>query len=247
MVTTHSIYLLVSPSGKKYVGQTKNLTRRLNVYQRGKGGKQRALRAAIEKYGFDSFTVTTLAEGLSRAEVDAAEMRFILSEGSKAPHGYNLTDGGEDGVLAEESVEIIRGKMRRKYADPAERKKVSDRQKAFYSGKALTEGELAELARRGRTTRERPESLQRIREGQLRKFSDPAKREEVSRRMRAWHAARRASPELAAQYAAKVSGRKKTAEEKAAISQRLRQQWASGERKASPSNPEKIKKLKPVR
>lgn len=44
------IYCLTSPSGKKYIGQSMNIKRRLTQYKRGENRNQSKIHAAINKY-----------------------------------------------------------------------------------------------------------------------------------------------------------------------------------------------------
>ncbi len=95
MEREHTIYLLRSPSGKCYVGQTSTSTNRRwrsHVQKANKGGKH-PLYSAIRHYGDKAFEVVTLQEGLDTAEVDAAECAAI-EEYEALTHGYNLSPGG---------------------------------------------------------------------------------------------------------------------------------------------------------
>lgn len=82
-------------NGKGYVGQTRQ---KLEVRIRGhKNCKvKRGIDAAIRKYGFENFTVEVLE--ICHVELlDEREIFFIRELGTKAPNGYNLTDGGDGG------------------------------------------------------------------------------------------------------------------------------------------------------
>jgi len=91
------IYLAISPSGKKYVGQS---IRSLDVRWAEHCGDARAnsglvIHQAIRKYGSDSFTLEILKEVGTQAELDFYESFYIRLLNTKVPHGYNLTEGGE--------------------------------------------------------------------------------------------------------------------------------------------------------
>ncbi|WP_198375758.1 GIY-YIG nuclease family protein [Neoroseomonas rubea] len=64
----------------------------------------RALEAAIRKHGADAFRVEVLEvfQG-DRADLNAAEQRWIVELGSMRPAGYNLREGGAASALAPES------------------------------------------------------------------------------------------------------------------------------------------------
>jgi len=102
------VYLLTAPSGKRYVGQTWDLPKRMANYRRGDGRGQPALHHAITKYGWENFRVTVLACGIqTQSALDAAEDAFIMILGTLAPTGYNLRRGGCGGKMSAEA----RGRM----------------------------------------------------------------------------------------------------------------------------------------
>jgi group I intron endonuclease len=100
------VYLLESPSGKKYVGQAverlpggrpwghirrwkahisearRNLTTSIN------------LNRAIMKYGADNFKVSLLYKCSSQDEMNEKECFYIKELNTLSPNGYNLTTGG---------------------------------------------------------------------------------------------------------------------------------------------------------
>ena len=80
-------------NGMSYVGQTTH-----SAEERFKGHKQcktSYIGRAIQKYGAENFSLEVLAECKTKEELDEQEMFFIDFFDSKAPNGYNLTDGGE--------------------------------------------------------------------------------------------------------------------------------------------------------
>ena len=97
------LYVITSPSGKKYVGITSGSveSRRKRHVSRARSGSKKArcpaVQAAIRKYGPESFRIDTVcvADWDYLTEMEA---RFIKGLGTKAPNGYNLTDGG-DGMI----------------------------------------------------------------------------------------------------------------------------------------------------
>jgi group I intron endonuclease len=88
------IYKYTSPSGKSYVGQTKNFERRHAQHRSKKGNKCQAFYNAISKYGFDKFELAILAVFETPDELNDAEIFAIEKENTLAPNGYNLTSGG---------------------------------------------------------------------------------------------------------------------------------------------------------
>jgi len=98
------VYLLTSPSGKQYVGQSWNYETRMTSYRRGGCKGQPAIHAAIRKHGWNNFTATVIKRGIQTQEaLDAAETAFIETLGTVSPHGYNLMSGGRGGKLHAET------------------------------------------------------------------------------------------------------------------------------------------------
>lgn len=105
------IYLATNlVNGKKYVGQTANMTLRKRGHMRGKSAIGRALR----KYGAANFSWRVIDVALTRERLNLLECQYIVYYDCKAPGGYNLTDGGEG--LTNPSEET-RKKMRRKRSE----------------------------------------------------------------------------------------------------------------------------------
>ncbi len=88
------VYRHISPSGKSYIGITKQDPERR--FRKGAGYKtQKAFYRAIEKYGWESFHHDILEEGLTEKEAYEKEAYYISEVyKSYAPHGYNSREGG---------------------------------------------------------------------------------------------------------------------------------------------------------
>lgn len=88
-----TIYLIINLiNGKKYVGQTiQTLNNRIKQHRNCK--KKRGIDAAIQKYGWENFTVDTI-EICPRDLLNEREVFWITFHNCKYPDGYNLTAGG---------------------------------------------------------------------------------------------------------------------------------------------------------
>ena len=130
---------------KRYIGvTTTSILVRWNahVYRAMRGTKSRtALSCAIRKYGPGSFRIEEVAslEDRTLTELFELEKTLISELGTKVPHGYNMTDGG-DGTIGYsytlEQREALRG---RKHSDET-RAKMSAARKggpAPWKGKKL--------------------------------------------------------------------------------------------------------------
>lgn len=80
-------------NGKKYVGQSIDIRRRLLAHCRSKRKSNSAIGRAIIKYGLDAFTVEILAT-CDRDGLGALEKFYIDELNTVAPDGYNLVSGG---------------------------------------------------------------------------------------------------------------------------------------------------------
>ena len=89
-------------NGKPYVGQT-----RRKLSERIKGHRNSKIKSgvdgAIKKYGWENFSVEVCPVEM----LNEREIFWIAKLNSKAPNGYNLTDGGESPTLSKETREKI--------------------------------------------------------------------------------------------------------------------------------------------
>jgi len=79
-------------NGKQYVGITNDVIRRKRFHFSGHGSK--LLHHAIKKYGRHNFDFNTWYEG-DECFIKMMECSIIVALGTRAPHGYNLTWGGD--------------------------------------------------------------------------------------------------------------------------------------------------------
>lgn len=87
------IYCLISPSGKKYIGQTRRpLEKRLREHSKMITGCV-ILNESIKKYGFENFKTEILIE-VNNAELNDYEVKFIEEHNTVYPNGYNIRSGG---------------------------------------------------------------------------------------------------------------------------------------------------------
>ncbi|RKU10799.1 hypothetical protein C6503_19125 [Candidatus Poribacteria bacterium] len=98
------IYILTSPSGKKYVGKDSNLPTRVRDHLSGNTPQCRHVHRAIQKYGREAFSVEIIRyPGISEDALNAVERWKIRQLQTLSPSGYNLTEGGE-GVIPSEEI-----------------------------------------------------------------------------------------------------------------------------------------------
>lgn len=90
--TLYTVYKHTTPSGKSYIGITKNSIRKRigNGYRHNK-----YMKAAIARYGWENIETEVIAENVSLDEANLLETYYILSlETTNRKRGYNICDGG---------------------------------------------------------------------------------------------------------------------------------------------------------
>lgn len=102
----YAIYIITNTiNAKQYVGIAKNLQARWNQHK-SLNKSSPYLHAAIKKHGVDAFIFTHFATAFDRESACLIEQTLIVEHNTKAPHGYNLTDGGEGarGAIVEQKT-----------------------------------------------------------------------------------------------------------------------------------------------
>ena len=90
----YCVYMHTSPSGKAYIGQTKDYVNRCKQHQCTK--KANYFQRAVKKYGWDNFTHEILKDKLTLEQANYWESKLIESHETLYPLGYNLRVGGEN-------------------------------------------------------------------------------------------------------------------------------------------------------
>jgi hypothetical protein len=92
-------------NGKAYVGFTKlTVEARFGLHlASARTGSNVAFHCAIRKHGHDAWTHEELEIHRTKEAACQAEVRLIVQHGTRAPHGYNMTLGGEGGELCDEA------------------------------------------------------------------------------------------------------------------------------------------------
>jgi group I intron endonuclease len=122
-------------NGKVYIGQTTGTAKqRWATHVYAAKDKCRLLGRAIKKHGPQAFTVETLQACPDRETLDGAERFFIWACKGLAPHGYNLSTGGESGFKqSPETCALKSARQHRRYEDPAQRDRQSTASRAHWS------------------------------------------------------------------------------------------------------------------
>ena len=95
----YSVYKHTTPSGKVYIGITSKPVEERWLNGRGYARNEHFWNA-IKKYGWDNIEHQVLVTGLSKEEASEVEKMYIaLYRSHEIKHGYNLTEGGETGIV----------------------------------------------------------------------------------------------------------------------------------------------------
>ena len=150
------IYKLTFPSGKLYIGQTKNLEKRIKRHIRAsRENINRPLYDAIRHYGENSFSVDVLEE-CTIQNVDEREVYYIKTFDTQVKNGYNLDGGGR-------SNRLISDITRKKLSDNAKQKYLLTG-KTSTTGKKYTDEERENISKFLRGRKLSPEHIKKMSE-----------------------------------------------------------------------------------
>lgn len=95
MYKKYSIYKLISPRGFIYIGQTRNLSKRLlDYFYIKENSKQEKISNEIVMYKFENFKIEILHVNLTHFEANAIEIKLIKYY-KNLKISLNISDGGE--------------------------------------------------------------------------------------------------------------------------------------------------------
>lgn len=213
------VYLATNKvNGKQYVGKTvRSLADRRKAHERSAfKGSMLPFHCALRKYGLDVFEWIEVEEIEDEEDLIKAEIESIAWFGSKAPKGYNLTDGGDGGRGSgfhhtPETIAKVSAGNKGKVRSAEFKAKVGD----FWRGKKRSESNVAKL-----------------RAANLGKKHSAETREKIGLVQRG----RKQSPELIAKRAAALMGRVVTDDTRGKISRALTANGSANLKEASVRN-----------
>ena len=129
---SYCVYIHTSPSGKVYIGITKQTP--TGRWKNGFGYKSSPhFWSAIQKYGWEKIKHEVVFCGLSKEEACQKEKELIEEyRSTDREHGYNEKTGGETGVEFNESVKRkISAASKRTWSDPEKREKQAQRARGY--------------------------------------------------------------------------------------------------------------------
>ena len=167
--------------------------------------------AAQAQHGVENFVFTHFADAFDENSAKSIERMLIVEHNTMAPHGYNLTEGG-DGTFGykhtEESKEKSRASNKKTWDNsPALKKAIGDKNKLLKTGvpsplKGKPSGRKgiphsAQHVANLKTASNTPESKEKHRNAVKAALNDPAWKAAQSARLKAIWAIRKAQKETA--------------------------------------------------
>lgn len=184
-----------------YIGQTvKALNRRIQQHTNDAKRYDYFFHRALRKYGLNNFDWLVIKECENIQELNIWEKYYILFFNTKKPHGYNLTDGGQNGAPfkghkhSDETKNRIKKRIREIYSTPEVREKISSTLKGrkFSASRNLKIGNF----RRGKTfielygemrAKEFRKKISDAKKGKLGKKHSEKTKNKIGEASRKWH------------------------------------------------------------
>jgi group I intron endonuclease len=97
------------PSGRIYIGQSKNLRKRKTAYKNcgGSGNSNSVIRRAILKHGWDSFCFEVMVYVEGQEYLNNLEKSAIAAYGCLVPNGFNVEIGGNYSPMSESTKALL--------------------------------------------------------------------------------------------------------------------------------------------
>jgi group I intron endonuclease len=128
---TGTAYAIMSPSGKWYIGQTRQALKerwKQHAHPSRIEGGCRLIARAFAKYGVDRMELWVLERNVPLSQLNERERVCIAQHGTFDPNGmgYNLTPGGEESPMHLQGVaERSSATHKQQWKDPVHRSKMS--------------------------------------------------------------------------------------------------------------------------
>lgn len=113
------IYLLESPIGEVYIGQSRNIKSRISVYRRCKNMTQPKLYESLKKHGYENHKVSVLAHlptNVSQDALDVSEKAYISLYKKAGRKMLNISKGGGAPMYGKTHSEKTRLEQSKRYS-----------------------------------------------------------------------------------------------------------------------------------
>lgn len=166
------IYMLVSPNGKMYVGQTVDLQQRMRQHRnrhKYKDSERSHLYNSIRKHGWKNFKKRIIEDDVDPNDLDEREI-FWIAKYDTYNNGFNATRGGDENPMKTEGT---RAKLRETLAKPEQKEMKSKMIKGFHADPEWKANWLKSHTAAHRT----PECRAKVVENNKKAWQDPDKRQ----------------------------------------------------------------------
>lgn len=125
-MSNYSVYMIVSPEGKRYIGMTKRKAE--YRWNKGRGYIDNIpFYTDIKKFGWEKFEKMILRDGLTKEEAGKFEQYYIKAYNTQNPEfGYNVEMGGVPEHLAESTKRKMSKAHIGLYRDETYRRHISE-------------------------------------------------------------------------------------------------------------------------
>lgn len=103
----YSIYRITNPTGKVYIGQSKNPKDRIRSYKWCKPD-QNAIYNSLQKYGYDAHEFEILISGLDKETVDIVEIGLIKIYKVHSIEVLNIAEGGSSNKIPSKMKPVVK-------------------------------------------------------------------------------------------------------------------------------------------
>lgn len=228
------IYKITSPTGRVYIGQTVNIKKRIRIYARAAAHNQKVLNSSIIKHGWGAHDFMIMDEvpfnGLNSAE----QFYIAICKSFKGDNinGMNLTTGGDNYILSEESINKI--KEKRKLQAPFSEETKLKMSQSFMGRKYPNRRAISDESRKkmsisqtGRKhTEETKLKISLSNKGRHSVKLSKESREKLSRSLKEYYSKNEVSKEARDKIAASKKGKKRSEETVRKMSETTTRWWA---------------------
>ena len=138
----YSLYMHITPNGKRYIGITKQ--KPVKRWLHGKGyQKQSYFFNAILKYGWDNIEHVVLFNNLTKEEAEQKEIELIAKyRTNERKYGYNIENGGHANKVSKQTRKKLSEINKGKHHSPETCQKLVEIQKERWRDKDYRESQI---------------------------------------------------------------------------------------------------------
>ena len=135
-----------TPTKRIYIGQTRNMSKRLATYKNcgGGGSTNSVIKRAILKHGWDQFTFEPIVY-CEEHMLNDFEKKIIAMYECRVPVGFNVQEGGDVRAVHESTKALISQAKKGKKASEEQKQKMSVAAKKSWIGRVPSEHQRAAL------------------------------------------------------------------------------------------------------